>query len=90
MFAVLKALLAHPLTRRLDIDDPQATDLRRRIIREKKFLKLIYEDWYTWIVSTLPPGRGPVVELGPTCPRGRLHRQRHGPQVRLQGEDRSH
>ena len=32
---MLKAWLAHPLTRDVDIDDPSVTHLRRRIIQEK-------------------------------------------------------
>src|SRR5437867_4413096 len=56
--------LEHPLTRGLDIDDPRTTRLRRRILREKPFLRRIYEEWYAAIAATLPPGSGPVLELG--------------------------
>jgi SAM-dependent methyltransferase len=56
--------LAHPLTRNLDVDDPKTTDLRREIIKAKPFLKAIYEDWYSAIVSSLPPVEGPVLEIG--------------------------
>ena len=62
---MLKRLLAHPLTRGLDIDAPGTTLLRRRIIRGKPFLKRIYLEWYASLASALPPGRsGPVLELG--------------------------
>jgi SAM-dependent methyltransferase len=61
---MLKARLAHPRTRGLDLDDPQTTLLRRRIIREKKFLERIYREWYTAIRDALPPGAAPVLELG--------------------------
>jgi SAM-dependent methyltransferase len=61
---VLKDWLAHPLTRGLDLDDPRTTLMRRRIIREKKFLRLIYQEWYQDIAAALPPGAGPVLELG--------------------------
>jgi SAM-dependent methyltransferase len=56
--------LDHPLTRGLDLDDPRTTELRRRIVRDKPFLRRIYEEWYVHIAATLPPGPGPVVELG--------------------------
>jgi SAM-dependent methyltransferase len=62
--SLLKNLLAHPLTRGLDIDDPRTTELRRRIVREKPFLRRIYDEWYRLIAAALPPGHGRVLELG--------------------------
>src|SRR5262245_17352010 len=59
-----RALLAHPLTRGVDLDDPRTTLLRRQIIRQKTFLRKIYEEWYDQIAATLPPGNAPVLELG--------------------------
>lgn len=61
---MLKSLLAHPLTRGADLDDPKTTALRRRIVREKKFLRRIYEEWYSIIARSLPAGGAPVLELG--------------------------
>ncbi|HEY2291533.1 MAG TPA: class I SAM-dependent methyltransferase [Thermoanaerobaculia bacterium] len=61
---MLTRWLEHPLTRGLDIDDPRTTHLRRRILAEKRFLRRIYEEWYTAIAASLPPGEGPVLELG--------------------------
>jgi hypothetical protein len=61
---MLKKWLAHPLTRNLDIDDPQTTHLRQQIIQEKIFLKRIYEEWYRAILGVLPSGQGAVLELG--------------------------
>ncbi len=61
---MLKEWLAHPLTRGMSIDDARTTELRRRIIREKPFLRKIYEEWYRAIVTALPPVDGAVVELG--------------------------
>jgi len=61
---MLKRLLAHPLTRDLDIDDPRTTHLRRKIIQEKSFLNRVYQEWYRAIVTALPPGEGAVLELG--------------------------
>jgi SAM-dependent methyltransferase len=61
---MLKSLLAHPLTRDLDIDDPRTTHLRSQIIQEKAFLRQIYQEWYRAIVAFLPTGKGAVLELG--------------------------
>jgi SAM-dependent methyltransferase len=61
---MLKHWLEHPLTRGLDLDDPRTTHLRRRILVEKRFLRRIYEEWYVAIAASLPPGEGPVLELG--------------------------
>lgn len=61
---MLKTCLQHPLTRGLDIDDPQTTNLRRRIIAEKPFLRRIYQEWYADIAAALPPPPGTVLELG--------------------------
>ena len=62
--AAVRGLLAHPRARGLDLDDPSLTRVRRGIIRAKPFLKAIYDDWYRWIAASLPPGGGPVLELG--------------------------
>lgn len=61
---VFKLLLAHPLTRALNIDDPNTTQLRRQIIREKRFLQQIYLEWYAALAEALPEGPGRVLELG--------------------------
>jgi SAM-dependent methyltransferase len=61
---LLKSLLAHPLTRGMDIDDPATTGLRRRIIREKGFLKKVYLEWYSLLGAEIPAGGGDVLELG--------------------------
>jgi SAM-dependent methyltransferase len=61
---MLKTLLAHPLTRGLDIDDPRTTHLRRQIIQQKGFLRQLYREWYQDIAAVLPPGQEPVLELG--------------------------
>ncbi len=57
-------LLEHPLTRGMDLDDPETTILRKKIIQEKPFLKRIYEEWYEYIVNNLPYADGHVLELG--------------------------
>lgn len=61
---MLKNLLAHPLTRGLDIDDPRCTELRRSLIRKKSFLRQIYQEWYEAIAALLPQGQDPLLELG--------------------------
>jgi len=61
---MLKQMLTHPLARNIDLDDPRATMVRRRIVREKGFLRKLYEEWYSWITEALPGQPGPVLELG--------------------------
>jgi SAM-dependent methyltransferase len=61
---LLRRLLAHPLTASLDLDDPATTELRKRIIASKPFLKAIYDEWYAILANALPVGKGGVVELG--------------------------
>jgi len=61
---LITSWFAHPMTRGADIDDPKATELRREIVRQKKFLRKIYEEWYSTTVSFLPGGNGAVLELG--------------------------
>jgi SAM-dependent methyltransferase len=61
---MIKAWLAHPLTRGMDIDDPRTTQLRKQIVREKSFLRQIYQEWYRAIAAALPAGEAPVMELG--------------------------
>lgn len=60
----MKRWLEHPLTRGMDVDDPRTTHLRRQILREKPFLRRIYEEWYGAIARSLPPDGGAVLELG--------------------------
>ncbi|MGH8458125.1 MAG: class I SAM-dependent methyltransferase [Nevskiales bacterium] len=60
----LRQWLAYPLTRGLDLDDPRTTQLRRRIIAEKPFLRALYREWYARIAQALPDGEEPVLELG--------------------------
>jgi SAM-dependent methyltransferase len=62
--ALLRRLLAHPLTSGLALDDPTTTAARREIIASKPFLKAVYDEWYTMIAAHLPPIAGRVLELG--------------------------
>jgi SAM-dependent methyltransferase len=61
---ILKSLFAHPLTRGLNLDNPKTTCLRRQIIKEKNFLRRIYEEWYQSLVASIPEGNGAVLEIG--------------------------
>lgn len=60
----MKHWLEHPLTCGIPIDDLRATSLRRRIIREKNFLRRLYREWYEQIARAMPPGHGAMLELG--------------------------
>lgn len=60
----LRTLFAHPLTRGLDIDSPSTTALRRRIVRDKPFLRQLYEEWYRLIQAEMPAISGEILELG--------------------------
>jgi SAM-dependent methyltransferase len=61
---MLRQWIEHPLTRGLDLDDPRTTERRRRVIREKTFLRDIYTEWYSAIAEAIPTGPGRVVEIG--------------------------
>lgn len=63
----VRGWLAHPLTRGMAVDDPRTTELRRRIVREKVFLRRIYEEWYRGIAAAVPSRAGEgdwALELG--------------------------
>jgi SAM-dependent methyltransferase len=60
----LRALLEHPLTAGLNLDDPKTTELRRQIIASKPFLRAIYDEWYAMLSKEVPDGPGAVLELG--------------------------
>jgi SAM-dependent methyltransferase len=61
---MLRQIMAHPLTKGLDIDDPGTTALRREIIRTKPFLMRCYQEWYDLAIASLPDMPGRVVEIG--------------------------
>ncbi|MGB7156528.1 MAG: methyltransferase domain-containing protein [Tepidisphaeraceae bacterium] len=65
--SMMKDLLAEPMTRGMDIDDPKTTALRQQIVKRKGFLNRIYHEWYELIVTSLPSDDGPVLELGSGC-----------------------
>jgi len=45
----LRNLLAHPYTKQLDLDSPNTTALRKNILKQKPFLRKIYQEWYECI-----------------------------------------
>lgn len=60
-----KSYLLHPLARDLNIDASATVRIRKRIIREKSFLRKIYHEWYQSIIKSLPKDNaGPILELG--------------------------
>jgi SAM-dependent methyltransferase len=61
--SIFKTLFEHPLTRGLSVDDPQTTLLRRKIIKDKPFLRALYCEWYGRIVGALSK-KEDVLELG--------------------------
>lgn len=64
MPGLLQRILAHPLTRGLDLDAPETTTLRREIILSKPFLKNLYTDWYRLLLAAVPDGPQPILEVG--------------------------
>ena len=63
---MLHRILEHPLTRGHDLDSPETTQLRKRIIQEKPFLRKIYVEWYQTLLAEVgasEPGSR-ILELG--------------------------
>lgn len=62
---LLRRLLTHPLARDADLDSPDTTILRSRILEAKPFLKHFYRECYESIAISIPQDiNGPVLELG--------------------------
>lgn len=56
---LVRDITAHPLARNLDLDSPEATEVHSRLIREKKFLRRLYDEYYTTFLrasALSPPG----------------------------------
>ncbi len=60
----LNKILAYPAVVNVDVDDPQVTYQRRTIIREKRFLHAIYQEWYSMQIAQLPSTPGKILEIG--------------------------
>jgi SAM-dependent methyltransferase len=56
--------LEHPLARKLDVDDPRTTNIRKQIVLGKPFLRRIYLEWYDKLIRNLPKTSGIILELG--------------------------
>jgi SAM-dependent methyltransferase len=61
---MIHEILAHPSTKGMDIDAADTTSIRRRIIREKAFLRKLYAEWYGFLLESVPPIDGRILELG--------------------------
>jgi len=54
MLKLIHHLLAEPLTKNKDIDDPETTIIRKQIIQKKKYLNKIYYEWYNTLIENIP------------------------------------
>jgi SAM-dependent methyltransferase len=61
--SIIQRLLAHPLTRGIDVDDPRTTLLRREILEQKVFLNQLYCEWYARLAADMRPDSR-FLELG--------------------------
>jgi SAM-dependent methyltransferase len=61
---VLRKLLAEPETASLDLDGYELTVRRRELIRNRRFLRAIYEEWYADIAANIPQSEEGVLEIG--------------------------
>jgi len=57
-------MFRHPLTKDMDIDAPESTIHRRKIIKEKEFLNKIYCEWYSLLTSDLRNPELQILEIG--------------------------
>ena len=63
--SLIQSVLSHPLTRELDLDSPEMTRQRFRLIKEKSFLNKFYQDCYLSIAGSIPENvNGKILELG--------------------------
>lgn len=61
---MMRRWLAEPRTRGVDIDSPALLPMRRALVKDKAFLRQLYQEWYDGIVAALPAGAGRVLEIG--------------------------
>lgn len=61
---MFRDILVHPLMRGMNVDDPRTTHRRKQLISEKPFLRMIYEEWYRFLIGEIPAGEEPVLEIG--------------------------
>ena len=61
----LQFITVHPLKREIDLDLPETTLRRRRIIEKKSFLRKFYHECYLSVAKSLPRHvDGPILALG--------------------------
>ena len=60
---MLQKLLAHPLVRHADLDDPSTTGLQKQVLQSKPFLKQLYQEWYQLLAAEFSSGQQ-VLEIG--------------------------
>lgn len=59
-----RQVLEYPESASLSLDTPETTLARLEIIRGKRVLREIYDEWYESIARALPPTGKPVLEIG--------------------------
>ncbi len=68
MKGLLKKIAYHPLAQELDVNEAGAITVHRRILQEKKLMRLVYEHWYAELMRGLEPTSHlaglPIIELG--------------------------
>ena len=63
--SLIQSVLSHPMSRHLDLDSPELTIQRFRLIKEKPFLNKFYQDCYRSIAGAIPQDiGGRILELG--------------------------
>lgn len=55
---------SHPAMRGKNIDDPRLTEVRYKILQQKRFLYKLYEDWYTLMKQNLENSDSRIIEVG--------------------------
>ena len=60
---MLQKLLAHPLVRHTNLDDPSTTGLQKQVLQSKPFLKQLYQEWYQLLAAEFSSGQQ-VLEIG--------------------------
>ena len=61
---MLRKLLQHPITKDIDLDSSDIYLLRKRIIKEKPFLRKLYKEWYSLVYQYLINVKHPILEIG--------------------------
>lgn len=63
--SLIQSVLGHPLMKGCDVDSPETTEMRIRLLKEKSFLNKFYQDCYLSIAGSIPENvDGRILELG--------------------------